>query len=43
MSKLDLECTVKHITDYSDGKVNVWPREVMDREIAAFFVRHLKE
>lgn len=43
MSKLGIECTVKHVTDYSEGKVNVWPREIIDEEIAAFFVKHLKE
>ena len=43
MSKLGLECTVKHVTDLSESKVNVWPREIMDEEIAKFFVKHLKE
>ena len=36
-----LECTVLHSTDLG-GRVNQWPRAAMDREMAAFFVRHLK-
>ncbi len=40
MDALGIECTVKHSTNYPGGKVNVWPREQMDDDIAAFFLRH---
>ncbi len=40
MDALGIECIVKHATDYAGGKVNVWPRDQMDADIAAFFVRH---
>jgi hypothetical protein len=39
MDALGIECIVKHSTDYPGGKVDVWPREQMDDDIAAFFLR----
>ncbi len=41
MDPLGIECVVKHVTDYEGGKVDVWPREIMDEEISAFLIRHL--
>jgi hypothetical protein len=43
MDALGIECTVKHSTDYAGGEVNVWPRDGMDEDIAAFFVRHFRD
>ena len=40
MDALGIECTVKHSTDYPGGKVDVWPRDRMDEDIVAFFLRH---
>jgi acetyl esterase/lipase len=40
MDALGIECVVKHATDYPGGKMNVWPRDPMDEDIAAFFIRH---
>lgn len=42
MDALGIECTIKHSTDYPSGKVNVWPRDQMDDDIAAFFIRHFQ-
>jgi acetyl esterase/lipase len=39
MSKVGIECIVKHSTDYPGGKVDVWPRDEMDDDIVAFFQR----
>ena len=42
MESLGIDCIVKHSTDYPGGKVDVWPRDQIDHDIAAFFHKQFK-